>query len=175
MKHFKVKLGINLTKSFQKKEGAPMNLVRCNRQEWLDPFRLLKDFHSDVDNFFSSPLRRAGIENLSQLFEPDIDLIEEENQYLLKVDTPGMEKEHIDISVTGNLMTIKGERKEEDEKKGGNYYHSERRFGAFYRTVEFPTDVKADQVKATYKNGVLELVVPKADTAKPKQIKVEMK
>ncbi len=151
-----------------------MNLIRPERKDWLDPFDLITDLHDNINQAFSNSLRRQKDDRWSQLFNPMMDLIEEENQYILKADVPGLEKDAIDITMTGNVLTLKGERKEESEKKSKNYYRLERQFGSFQRSIEFPTDVRGDQIKAGYKNGVLEITVPKAENAKPRQIRVDV-
>lgn len=108
-------------------------------------------------------------------FSPDVDLHEEENQFVVKADVPGITKENLEVSFTDNVLTIRGERKEENDAKEKNYYRSERWSGAFERSFEFATEVDAAKAKASFKDGVLELVIPKAESAKPKQVKVEIK
>lgn len=127
-----------------------------------------------MNRFFLTPTSR-GWKNHGDWFAPEVDVTEEEKQYLVKADLPGMRKEDIEVSVTNNILTIKGEKKEETEKKEKNFYSRERRFGGFQRSIQLPLEVDRDQVKASYKDGVLELVIPKAESAKPKQIKVDIK
>jgi HSP20 family protein len=95
----------------------------------------------------------------------------------LRADLPGLKKEEFSISVEGSQLTLKGERKQ--EKESGNpekgYYYSERTYGTFLRSFEFPTEIQAEKVKAAYKDGVLEVTLPKSENAKPKQINVEVK
>ncbi len=145
-----------------------MNLIRKNYNVW-DPFSLVED----MDKILSAPVLRRG--ETRGLFVPDIDFREEGNQYVIKADVPGIQKENLDITLTGNVLTLRGERKGESEVKEKGYTHSERWSGSFERTVEFPDEVDAAGVKAVFKDGVLELTVPKSATAKPRQIKVEVK
>jgi HSP20 family protein len=85
-----------------------------------------------------------------------------------------MEKENVEVKLTDHMLTITGEKKKEEEIKEENYYRSERSYGSFIRTLELPADVHADKVKASFKNGVLEVRLPKTEEAKSKEIKVKV-
>jgi HSP20 family protein len=85
-----------------------------------------------------------------------------------------MEKENVEVKLTDHMLTIKGEKKKEQEIKEENYYRSERSYGSFIRTLELPADVHADKVKASFKNGVLEVRLPKTEEAKTKEVKVKV-
>jgi HSP20 family protein len=141
---------------------------------WVDPFDLVSDLQDDMNRLFSSSLRRSPHTGFGDFF-PSLEVKEDENQFSFHLDVPGMERKDLDISVTGNTLTIKGERKEEESKKGKGYFYSERKYGSFQRSVELPVEVDADKVTANYKDGVLELLLPKSEKAKPKQIKVDVK
>ena len=93
---------------------------------------------------------------------------------MVKAELPGMDKENIEVNLTDHTLTIKGEKKKEDEVKEENYYRCERSYGSFLRTVELPKDVHADKVKASFKNGILEVRMPKTEEAKSKEIKVKV-
>lgn len=108
-------------------------------------------------------------------FSPDVDLHEEGNQFIIKADIPGVKKENLEVSFTDNVLTIRGERVQAKEEKEKNYYRSERWSGSFERSFEFASEIDAAKVTASFKDGVLELTVPKAESAKPKQVKVEVK
>lgn len=142
------------------------------RKEW-DPFSLITDLQNEMNRAFSRSLTRP--EAFERGFNPDIEVQEEEDHYLLRADLPGLKKEDFNISIQGSHLTLKGERKYEKEAKKKGGYFSERIYGAFTRTMEFPTEIQADKVKAAYKDGVLEVTLPKAENAKPKQISVEVK
>lgn len=112
----------------------------------------------------------------SQLFNewaPAVDLYESKDHFTVKVEIPGMKREDIDVSLHAGALTVSGERKFEEKEDGANY-RMERSYGRFQRTVTLPTDVQADKVKAAYKDGVLTIVLPKAEEAKPKQIEVNV-
>ena len=94
---------------------------------------------------------------------------------LVKIDIPGLNKEEMDISIQGDLLTIKGEKKMENEISKERYYKSERFYGSFNRTIQLASEIKENEVSATYKNGVLELHLPKKEEAKTKHITVDVK
>ena len=152
-----------------------MTLMRRSRELW-DPFDFVRDLQEEMTKFLSvSPIRKDGDLAWQRTFEPDLEVREENDHFLVRCDLPGIRKEEIEVSVRGNLLTLKGERKRETESKGKDYFYSERSYGAFSRTLELPTEVDAEKVKATFKDGVLELALPKVESAKPKQIKVDIK
>lgn len=150
-----------------------MDLVK-RHIEPLDPFEMLSDLQSDLNHVFNRSLTRR---DWPRAFEPTIEVKESADHFTLHADLPGLKKEDFTISVEGSSLTVKGERKQEketsDPKKG--YHYSERSYGSFSRSFEFPTEIQADKVKAAYKDGVLEIVLPKSENAKPKQITVEVK
>jgi HSP20 family protein len=105
---------------------------------------------------------------------PAVDVYEEKDDIVAKAELPGMEKDNLEVNISDHFLTIKGEKKKEEEVKEENYYRSERAYGSFLRTVELPKDIHADKVKASFKNGVLEIRMPKTDEAKKKEIKVKV-
>ena len=105
-------------------------------------------------------------------WSPAVDIYENKDSLVIKAELPGIEQDKIDVSVQGDLLTIKGERKKESEVKEENYYRLERVSGSFQRSFTLPANVDATKISAAYKGGILELKVPKAEEAKPKQIKI---
>ena len=101
-----------------------------------------------------------------------LDISENENEFVIKASLPGIKPEDVQITVHGDMVTIRGETKSEEEKKGEHYHLRERRFGQFQRTVRLSTPVVADKAQAQFDNGVLTLTLPKAEEAKPKQVKI---
>jgi HSP20 family protein len=93
---------------------------------------------------------------------------------VVTAELPGIDKDNISVNLTDHTLTIKGEKKKEEEIKEENYYRSERSYGSFLRTLELPRDVHADKVKASFKNGVLEVRLPKTEEAKAKEVKVKV-
>lgn len=104
---------------------------------------------------------------------PSVDLSETDNAVDVRVDLPGMKAEEIDIQVHNNLLTIRGERKEETEEKDRTFHRIERRSGSFSRTVSLPSEVDQDNVDAAYKDGVLTITMPKVKAAQTKKIAVK--
>ena len=103
-----------------------------------------------------------------------MDVYEEKDDLVVKAELPGIEKENIDVNISHRVVIIKGEKKKEEEVKEKNYFRSERSYGSFVRTLQLPTDVQTDKVKAAFKNGILEIRLPKTEEAKRKEIKVKV-
>ena len=109
-----------------------------------------------------------------ELRAPAVDLFEEKDDIVVKAELPGMDKDNIEVNLTDNMLTIKGEKKKENEVKEEKYYRCERSYGSFVRNIEIPKAVHVDKVKASFKNGILEVRVPKTEEAKSKEIKVKV-
>ena len=105
---------------------------------------------------------------------PIVDVFEEKDDIVVKAELPGMEKDNIEVNLADHRLTIKGEKKKEDEVKEEDYYRAERSYGSFLRTLDLPKDVRADKVKASFKNGILEIRMPKTEEAKTKEVKVKV-
>ena len=155
-----------------------MTLTRWHRPElsWT-PFRQLSSLRDEIDRLFEAPL--SGLTELSQPFSggwvPAIDLYEDRDNYVVKMELPGMKKEEIDISLHNGVLSITGERKDEEKHEDAETYRSERFFGRFQRSVTLPAVVEGDKVNASYKDGILTVTLPKAEEAKPKQITINAK
>jgi HSP20 family protein len=125
------------------------------------------------DNFFTGwPERRGAL--LEGEWAPSIDVAETAEEVTVTAELPGVAQDDVDITITDNVLTLKGEKKEEKEIKKKNYHRIERSYGIFQRSVNLPTSVQADKAKATYKDGVLHIAIPKVEEAKPKQIKIDV-
>jgi HSP20 family protein len=105
--------------------------------------------------------------------EPSIDVYETGNDVEVKATLPGIKPENVDITLTGDMLTITGETKEETEQKDKNYLRRERRYGSFSRTVSLPEGLEGDKAEAKFDNGVLTLTIPKSEQIKPKKIQVK--
>ena len=106
-------------------------------------------------------------------WSPDIDIAETDNDIIVKAEIPGVDPKEIDISITEDTLTIKGEKKEEKEDKGKSFYCIERSYGRFARSIDLPTQVLSDKVEAKEHRGVLEITLPKMEKAKTKTITVK--
>ena len=124
------------------------------------------------DDFFGRPLVRT--EWTEGVWSPHVDISETKDDVVIKAEMPGMTKDDIKISIHDNVLTLKGEKKQEKEEKEANYHRIERSHGSFCRSFALPTSVKADKVKASYKDGVLNITLPKTEEAKPKEIPVNI-
>lgn len=105
---------------------------------------------------------------------PAVDLYEQKDEIIVKAELPGLTKDDIEVNISDKLLTIKGEKKKEDEVKEEDYYRSERAYGAFVRSVELPAEVTLEKVKAAFTNGVLEIRLPKSEQAKQKEFRVRI-
>jgi HSP20 family protein len=142
-----------------------MTLIRCN------PYRHLASLPLDVDTFFDASRLGLGLYS-DREWSPSVDVIETQDGYELKAEVPGIKKEDIRISFEGGLLTLKGEKKQENEEKNRNYHKVERVYGRFERSFRFPEGIKADEIKAKYDSGVLTIAIPKTEEVKPKEIAV---
>ncbi len=152
-----------------------MNLIRWNRPS-VTPWRgfgRLSDLRDEIDRLFEAPLAElAGTSQLLTGWTPAMDVFEDKDNFVVKAELPGMKKEDIDVSLHDGALSISGERKSETRRENAEVYRSERFFGRFQRSVTLPAPVAADKVKAQYRDGILTVILPKTDEAKPKQIDV---
>jgi HSP20 family protein len=143
------------------------------------PFGLLRQMTSELDRMFEDPwtFRWPALPaEAAATFAPKVDVFEKENRLITRVDLPGVKKEDVTVEVADGLLTLTGERKTEKEETKDNVYRSECQYGSFYRSVPLPEGVKAEDVKATFVNGVLEVSVPlPVAPAKPAATKIEVK
>ena len=145
------------------------NLIPWRGRREVDRFR------GEIDRMFDDFFTRTPF---GRSFEggdwmPAIDMSETGKEIIVHAEVPGMEAKDIDISLNGRVLTIKGERKQEHEEKDKNYHRIERKYGSFSRSFELPADVDANNVNAAYKNGVLELNLPKTKEQSVKKIEVK--
>ena len=148
-----------------------MTLVR-----W-DPFRELEDMSERLNRVFARPALRTtgGKEQLTVAdWTPSVDISETEQAYLIKAELPEVKKEDVKVTVEDGVLTLSGERRQEKEEKSKKYHRVERSYGSFLRSFALPESVDETGVKAEYKDGVLNLHLPKAEKAKPKAIEVKV-
>ena len=128
--------------------------------------------HDQLNRLFEESAERSGELQYGN-WSPAVDLREEDGQYILHADMPGMNKNDIDIHVENGVLSISGERRFEAEAKKDTYHRIERAYGKFVRSFSLPARVKADAISAVYKDGVLEVAIPKAEESKPKKIAIK--
>lgn len=137
----------------------------------------LKD---DIDELFDRFMRSFS-SSLPELFGaegeiwPSVDVLEDKKNIIVKAEIPGMDPSDFDISISDNILTIKGEKKQEKEEKDKNFYMMERQYGTFTRSITLPVEVNEEKVDASYKDGVLKIVIPKKKEGKESKIKVKVK
>ena len=132
-------------------------------------------FGDVFDRFFENSLLPQWENEFSlRNWAPSVDIYEEETEIVLKAEVPGLSKEDITVEVNEGLLTIKGEKKEEKEEKEKTYYRTERRYGSFQRSFYLPEGVNTEEIKASYKKGVLELRIPKVVEEKKEARKIEV-
>ena len=124
------------------------------------------------DDAFTSPL---SIRDGWSMATPAIDMYQTDNDVVVKASIPGIKADEVQINVTGDILTLKGEVKQEEERKDRAWHLREHRFGSFERSVVLPTDVKSDQAEAVFENGILTITLPKADEVKPRTINIKAK
>jgi HSP20 family protein len=139
-------------------------------RERNDLARLRRDMDDVFGLFFEgSPMWTER----ERIVWPVVDISEDENAITVRAEVPGCKAEDIDISVQGNILTISGEKKHEEQKKGKGYYYAERSYGSFRRDLNLPSEVDPARINAAYKDGVLNITLTKSEKAKPVKIKVK--
>jgi len=148
-------------------------LPRKRREEPAGAPSLRGEMNRLFDDFFG----RAEMPALfgAGSFAPAVDVVETKESILVKAEIPGIDPKCLDITVTGDQLTIRGEKKAEKEEKGRNFHRIERSFGSFTRTVEIPSGADAGKVSAEYKDGVLCVILAKKEEAKARSIKIDVK
>ncbi|HAM49368.1 MAG TPA: Hsp20/alpha crystallin family protein [Nitrospiraceae bacterium] len=151
-------------------------LVKVEPAKPVSPF---EEMERRFEEFFRRPLSLLGPSWFPRLripemeeFTPTIDIFEEGSDVVVKAELPGMKKEDLDVKLTDNTITISGEKKKEEKVEKKDFYRMERSYGSFTRAFSLPSEVQTDKVKAQFKEGILEIRVPKTEEAKQKEKKV---
>jgi HSP20 family protein len=138
----------------------------------VDPFRGLWTLRSAMDRLFDETMGQSGTA-LAAFGSPAIDLYQTSDDVVVKASLPGVSAKDLNISVTGDVLTLRGEVQEEKETEGAQHHIKERRYGNFTRSIALPAAVVADEADAHFENGILTLKLPKAEEVKPKTITVK--
>lgn len=142
----------------------------------LVPFRsALGDIWGDLEAEMSRAFGdggRGGAANASGVFRPDMNMVETEDEFVLSLDLPGMTLEDIAIELNGDELTVSGHRANKSESKDGKWHRVESSYGKFFRTVKLGRGLLTEKVDAEYKDGVLTIIVPKAEEVKPRRIEI---
>ena len=146
-----------------------MNMVKWN------PFRELEDLQTRLNRMMADPgVGRADEPFAFADWAPAVDINETDTEYTVKADLPEVKKEDLKIALEDGVLTIQGERKQEKEEKGKKFHRVERQYGQFVRRFALPTEVDAAKVQAEFKDGVLNVRVPKSTIARPKTVEVKV-
>ena len=145
-----------------------MAIVRFH--PFLDDFQALQERLNRI--FSDSGIRRWGGEETMGNWAPLCDIYEEGDNIVVKAELPGVNRDEIDVQVENNVLTLRGERKREQDVKSDNLYRTERYYGTFSRSFTLPVSVDRERIKAEYRDGVLRVTLPKVEAAKPRRIQV---
>ena len=156
-----------------------MTLTRWQRPKisYWSPLRQLSSLSEEINRLFENPLAALpdGTQPFLSGWLPAVDMFQDNDNVIVKAELPGMKKEQISISLHEGVLTLSGEHEAEKKDPGAETCRSERFLGRFQRTLTLPAAVNSDQAKATYKDGILTVTLPKTEEAKPKHIEVNMK
>ena len=140
------------------------------------PMRNLFGLHNEMGRIFGNlfTFHEDGTDTKETSWMPTVDISETENGYEIRAELPGVSEDDVNVSVTDNVLTVKGEKRQEAETEGKDHHRVERRYGSFQRRFTLPRHIETDAIKAGFKDGVLTLGIPKAEVAKPTEIPIKV-
>ncbi|MBE9522959.1 MAG: Hsp20/alpha crystallin family protein [Proteobacteria bacterium] len=145
------------------------------------PFKEFTDLKREMDSLFDEffgrrtlPSRRAKPSRASGVYFPPVDVYEKTDEIVIKVGIPGVKKEDLEVTLLENTLTVKGQRSKDAEVREGDYYYLEQHYGSFSRSITFPVELDPEGMKASYKDGVLEIIIPKSKKEKRREIEVRV-
>jgi HSP20 family protein len=143
---------------------------------WRPIGRELSSLRQEMDRLWDrfvgeTPLARRVAEE----WWPTVDMSETKDSFIVKAELPGLDAKDVEVSISGDVLTIKGEKQKEEEEKDEHHYRAERYYGSFQRSFQLPTSIKADKIEAAFDKGVLKVTLPKVEEAKQKKIEVKVK
>ena len=140
------------------------------------PFGELSPFQTEMDRFWNRFFaEKPFAKTFTEMWSPSVDISETKDNFVVKAELPGLEAKDVNVSISGDILTIKGEKKAEEEEKDEHYHRVERYSGSFQRVFHLSSGVKADKIEANFDKGVLKVTLPKVEEAKKKEIKVKVK
>jgi HSP20 family protein len=141
-----------------------------------NPFRELRAMQEQMNRLLDLAWNRESGEEMREgMWQPPVDIFEDAESLIIKAELPGIDQKDIDVRIEDSTLTLRGERKHDQEVRKENYHRVERYYGAFQRSFSLPTTIDQEKVKATCDKGVLTIVLPKKEETKPKQISIEIK
>lgn len=174
----------NWFNSEEDREGRMLPIRRGDQVRRSDHPML--QIHNEIDRMFEDFFDGFGLPDLgfrktwdsmarTGLFKPNLDISESDKEYSIAVELPGVDEKNVELELTGNALKIRGEKKQETEKKDKNYHCMERSYGSFQRVLTLPDDADPDKISAEYKNGIMTITVPRRPELKPGVKKIEIK
>jgi HSP20 family protein len=140
------------------------------------PFGELSSLRREMDKLWDRSLSETPFaRTFTESWLPSVDISETKDNFVVKAELPGLEAKDVNVSISGDILTIKGEKKAEEEEKDEHYHRIESYSGSFQRVFQLPSGVKADKIEATFDKGVLKVTLPKVEEAKKKEIEVKVK
>ncbi len=161
-----------LNRRWGRKRGLPVRY----REE--DPFTLL---HQEMNRLFDTFERGWGLSLFEPwgerqgVYSPSVNVSEDDHEFLITAELPGLDEKDVEVILEKDLLTIQGEKKEEKEESGKDYYHMERSYGTFRRSIPLPDEVDADKIEASFKKGILSIHLPKTEAARKETRKISIK
>ena len=151
-----------------------MNLIKWKDRELYNPWGVFEKLQNEINTLFDTERYPSATGLFEGSFSPSVDVVENANDFTVRCEMPGIDEKNLDVSIASNVLTIKGEKKGDKETKKGRFFRKESLHGSFQRTLSMPSNIDQGKIKADLKNGILELVLPKKEESKPKQISVKV-
>lgn len=143
---------------------------------WRPMGRELSSLHQEMDRLWDRFMGETPlVRRITGEWWPTVDVSETKDNFLIKAELPGMDASDVNVSVSGNVLTIKGEKRKEEEEKDEHHYRAERYYGSFQRSFQLPASMQAEKVEATFDKGVLRVILPKVEEAKKKEVTIKVK
>jgi len=140
------------------------------------PFGELSSIRREMDRLWNRVFGETSLaRTFTEEWSPRVDLSETKDSFVVKAEIPGMDPKDVNVNISGNVLTIKGEKKKEAEEKDEQRHYVERYYGSFQRSFQLPANVKTDKIEATFDKGVLNITLPKTEEAKKKEIEIKVK
>ena len=157
-------------------------------QRWADDdrpfesfFREMDTLHREMERLFDDFWKGSGRQSMTSMpwihgeVMPSIDVTEDDMKFHVQVELPGMDKDDVDITLTGSVLTIRGEKKRDEEQKGRGFFRKERSYGAFTRSLQLPAEVDEKNIRASFEKGVLQIELPKTEEAQKRVTHIDIK
>ncbi len=142
----------------------------------LRPFGELGSIRSEMDRLWNKFLGETHFaRKFKEEWSPSVDISQTKDKLVIKAELPGLDAKDVNVSISGDLLIIKGEKKKEEEEKDEHHHYMERYYGSFQRSFQLPVNVKTDKIEATFDKGVLKVTLPKTEEAKKKEIEIKIK